>query len=83
MDKEGKFIIYCIERYRQIKGLTGVEVVALFNQYGIMEFVRQFFELLHINGDEYIVTEIDNYIAEQKAGQPQITFPHEKAPVNA
>ena len=83
MDKEGKFLIYCIERYRQIKGLTGVEVVALFNQYGIMEFVRQFFELLHINGDEYIVSEIDNYIAEQKAGQPQITIPHEQVPVKA
>ena len=72
MDKEGKFIIYCIERYRQIKGLTGAEVIALFNQYGIMEFVRQFFELLHINGDEYIVKEIDDYIVEQKSGLPQI-----------
>lgn len=73
MDKEGKFLIYCIERYRQIKGLTGAEAVALFNQYGIMDFVRQFFDLLHINGDECIVQEIDNYIAEQKAGLPQIT----------
>ena len=73
MDKEGKFLIYCIERYRQIKGLTGAEVIGLFNQYGIMEFVRQFFELLHINGDEYIVKEIDDYIAEQKAGLPQIS----------
>ena len=75
MDKEGKFLIYCIERYRQIKGLTGVEVVALFNQYGIMEFVRQFFELLHLNSDEFIVKEIDDYIAEQKAGLPQINIP--------
>ena len=74
MDKEGKFLIYCIERYRQIKGLTGPEAIALFNQYGIMEFVRQFFELLHINGDEYIVKEIDDYIAEQKAGLPQIAM---------
>ena len=73
MDKEGKFLIYCIERYRQIKGLTGSEVVALFNQYGIMEFVRQFFDLLHINSDECIVMEIDDYIAEQQRGLPQIT----------
>ena len=72
MDKEGKFLIYCIERYRQIKGLTGAEAVAVFNQYGIMEFVRQFFDLLHINSDECIVKEIDDYIAEQKAGLPQI-----------
>ena len=37
-----------------------------------MDFIRQFFDLLHINGDEYIVQEIDDYIAEQKAGLPKI-----------
>ena len=72
MDKEGKFLIYCIERYRNIKGLSGAEVVKLFNEYGIMDFIRQFFDLLQINGDEYIVQEIDDYIAEQKAGLPKI-----------
>lgn len=72
MDKEGKFLIYCIERYRNIKGLSGAEVVKLFNEYGIMDFIRQFFDLLHVNGDEYIVQEIDDYIAEQKAGLPKI-----------
>ena len=77
MDKEGKFLIYCIERYRQIKGLTGAEAVVLFNEYGIMEFVRKFFDLLHINSDECIVKEIDDYIAEQKAGLPQITDKHD------
>ena len=72
MDKEGKFLIYCIERYRNVKGLSGAEVVKLFNEYGIMDFIRQFFDLLQINGDEYIVQEIDDYIAEQKAGLPKI-----------
>ena len=72
MDKEGKFLIYCIERYRNVKGLSGAEVVKLFNEYGIMDFIRQFFDLLHISGDEYIVQEIDDYIAEQKAGLPKI-----------
>ena len=73
MDNEGKFLIYCIERYRNIKGLTGAETVQLFNQYGIMEFVRKFFDILHINGDDYIVKEIDAYISEQKSGLPKIT----------
>ncbi|MBR4369893.1 MAG: DUF3791 domain-containing protein [Victivallales bacterium] len=72
MDKEGKFIIYCIERYRQIKGMTGPEVIDLFNKYGILEFIRQFFDLLHINGDQCIVQDIDDYIAEQKAGKSHI-----------
>ena len=72
MDNEGKFLIYCIERYRNIKGLTGAEAIKIFNEYGIMDFVRQFFDILHINGDEYIVKEIDDYIYEQKAGLPRL-----------
>ncbi len=66
MDKEGKFLIYCLERYRQIKGLSGPEVVGLFNQYGVMEFIHQFHTLLHITGDEAIVAEIDDFIQQQK-----------------
>lgn len=72
MDQEGKFIIYCIERYRQIKGMSGTEVVDLFSEYGIFDFIRQFFDLLHINGDACIVQDIDDYIAEQKAGKSRI-----------
>ena len=66
MDKEGKFLIYCIERYRQIKGLTGPAVIELFNQYGVMEFIRQFHTLLHVTGDEAIVAEIDSHIREAR-----------------
>ena len=66
MDKEGKFLIYCIERYRQIKGLSGPEVIELFNQYGVMEFIRQFHILLHVTGDETIVAEIDSHIREAR-----------------
>ena len=72
MDKEGKFTIYCLERYRQIKGLSGAEAVSLFNTYGLFDFIRLFFDLLHIKGDECIVQDIDAYIAEQKAGLPKI-----------
>ena len=72
MDKEGKFAIYCIERYRQMKGLSGKDVITLFNKYGILDFIHQFFDLLHINGDEAIVQEIDAYIAEQNAGKTQL-----------
>jgi len=75
MDSQGKFVIYCIERYRQIKQLSGPEVIALFQTYGILEFIRNFFDLLNITSDECIVQDIDDYIKEQQDGLPQIHCP--------
>ncbi len=67
LDEPGKFVIYSIERYRQIKGLSGREVIRLFNEWQVLEFIREFFDLLHLNGDQCLVQDIDDYIARKKA----------------
>ena len=35
MSDKGKFLIFCIEQYRANKGLSGREVIMLFNEYGV------------------------------------------------
>ena len=66
MSKEIKFLIYCLERYRYLKKLSGIEVTILFAQYGIFDYIMKYFESLHTMGDNYIVNDIDEYIAEQR-----------------
>lgn len=66
MSKEIKFLIYCLERYRYLKKLSGKEVTILFAQYGIFDYIMKYFESLHTMGDNYIVNDIDEYIAEQR-----------------
>lgn len=66
MSKEIKFLIYCLERYRYLKKLSGKEVIILFAQYGIFDYIMKYFESLHTMGDNYIVNDIDEYIAEQR-----------------
>lgn len=66
MSKEIKFLIYCLERYRYLKKLSGKEVTILFAQYGIFDYIMEYFESLHTMGDNYIVNDIDEYIAEQR-----------------
>lgn len=66
MSKEAIFLIYCMERYRHFKGLSGKEVANLFEKYAIYGYVTKYFEALHIMGDNYIIDDIDGYIKNTK-----------------
>lgn len=65
MSREGTFAIYCLERYRHAKSLTGRDAAALFAKHRVIEYVRKFFESLHVISEQLIVEDIDAYIARQ------------------
>lgn len=69
MSREGNFLIYCIERYKNAKKLTGKQVSELFNKYRVWDYIYSCFEALHTTGDNYIIEDIDLYI---EARQPAI-----------
>jgi len=62
MSREGKFLVYCLEVYRAAKGMTGRQIVELFVQYDIMDYILSCFEALHTTGAMYIVEDIDLFI---------------------
>ena len=66
MDNETKFLIYCIEIYKTAHSLNGKEVIQLFKQYGIMEYIIECYGALHTTGKEYIIEDISGLIAEQQ-----------------
>lgn len=68
MSKEGNFLIFCIEQYKNAKNLTGKQVIALFRQYRISEYIVSCFEALHTTGTNYIIEDIDLYIEARRAG---------------
>lgn len=68
MSKEIPFIIYCIEEYKSQKGMTGGEVIDLFNKYSVCQYIQLFYESLHTTGANYIVDDIDSYIQSRKIG---------------
>lgn len=63
MSREGKFLIHCIECYRLAKRMSGAAVADCFSRYGIFDYIMRYFESLHVNGDKYLVEDIDAYIA--------------------
>ncbi len=62
MNKELQFIIYCIEEYKNAKNLTGKEIINLFEKYHLYEYIKDFYEVLHVTGPKYIIEDIDLYI---------------------
>ena len=62
MSKEATFLIYCMERYRYLKGLSGAEVADIFDRYDIYGYITKYFESLHTMGDSCVIEYIDEYI---------------------
>ena len=47
MSKESNFLIYCMERYRHFKGLSGADMAKTFEKCGIYGYITKYFESLH------------------------------------
>lgn len=62
MSKEGRFIIFCMESYKVHKALTGREVLELFQKYDVFAYLREFYDILHSTGYQYINQDIDLYL---------------------
>ena len=41
MSKELPFIVLCVEEYKNNKGMTGKEVMDLFNKYSVFEYINR------------------------------------------
>lgn len=62
MSKEGQFTVFCMESYKTHKSLTGRQVLELFQKYGLFEYIREFYDVLHTAGYQYINQDIDLYL---------------------
>ena len=62
MSKEMTFAIFCIENYKVHRNMTGREVSKLFERYGVFDYIREFYDVLHSTGHNYINNDIDIYL---------------------
>jgi len=61
-----KFKAFCLERYKYAHNLKGIETFHLFKQYGVLDYLSSFYDVLHTFGDRYIVADIDEFIEVRK-----------------
>ena len=62
MSEEARFIIFCLESYKLYRNLSGKEVIDLFLRYGIFDYIREFYDVLHTTGHQYTNNDIDIYL---------------------
>ena len=70
MSKEEKdialFVAFCIEEYGAAKGMSGEQVLDLFSKYGLVDYLSEFYDVLHTQGRQWLIEEIDEYIKIRK-----------------
>ncbi|MDD7101253.1 MAG: DUF3791 domain-containing protein [Bacteroidaceae bacterium] len=56
------FVAFCIEEYGAAKGMSGEQVLDLFSKYGLVDYLSEFYDVLHTQGRQWLIEEIDEYI---------------------
>ena len=62
MSKEMAFTVFCLENYKIHRNLNGQEVSSLFERYGVFDYIREFYDVLHTTSHHYINNDIDIYL---------------------
>jgi hypothetical protein len=62
MSDNAEFITYCLEEYKAAKGMTGKEVITLFKNHNIIDYIVTCYGALHTMGGLAIAEDIDSLI---------------------
>ena len=64
--KELLFVIFCVERYAAAKSKDSIEVFTLFEKKALTSYLKENYEILHSQGEQYILEEIDIYLKRRR-----------------
>ena len=56
------FLSFCIEQYKNAKGMDGAEVIDTFAKYDVFDYLNTHFEILHTQSRQWILEDIDEFI---------------------
>lgn len=60
------FVAFCIENYKEHSHTSTDEVLFLFKKHDVIDYLIQGFDVLHSQGEEYIMSDIDRYIKNRR-----------------
>lgn len=56
------FILFCIENYKVYKSYNGKQTYDLFKKYGLLDYLYNYYDILHTMDYRYVNKDIDEYI---------------------
>ena len=60
------FYAFCLEKYKAFINLSAEETLFIFRKYRVFDYLKEGFEILHTQGESYIVNDIDLFIKTRK-----------------
>ena len=57
-----EFVSFCIESYKVKYNMKGKDVANLFSESGVIDFLMESYDLLHTQGEKYILSEIQLFL---------------------
>jgi len=69
MSNTAHFKVFCLECYKFARDITGKEAFRLFKEYGVLDYLGTFYDELHSYGHQYLVADIDAFIAARQAAE--------------
>lgn len=60
--KINEFVIFCIEVFKEENNLTCEEVYELFDKYGVLKYLREGYDVLHTQGDGWLMNDIKEFL---------------------
>lgn len=64
------FTVFCLENYKLHRNISGREAAKLFADYGVFDYINEFYDVLHTTGCNYINNDIDIYLKSRGAAIP-------------
>jgi len=62
------FLSFCIEQYKEEKGLGGADAMRELYRYGVLDYLSEHFDVLHTQSKQWILADIDDFINIRKRG---------------
>jgi len=56
------FVSFCIEQYKNAHGMSGSDVIELFDNAGVTKYLLDNYDILHTQGANWLLAEIDDYL---------------------
>lgn len=53
------FLAFCIEQYKQAKGLSGEQAMRTLSQHGVLDYLSAHYDVLHTQGHRWLLEEMD------------------------
>ena len=61
-NEELYFLSFCVEAYKMRHHMSGKDVLKLFDEKGVTQYLINHFGVLHTQGESWIVNDIDEFL---------------------